>query len=153
MEEIIIRKIRMNEVPDLISMCEAHADFEQATYINNDQEEILKECLFQLNPPLYCVVALREQSIMGYATYMKQFSTWDAEYYMYLDCLYLVEEARGLGYGRKIMEFIKSEALRLGCRQMQWQTPEFNDQAVRFYKGMGAVNKSKERFFWEFNAY
>lgn len=45
------------------------------------------------------------------------------------------------------MDKIKEEAQKLGCAMIQWQTPEFNKRAIKFYKRIGAVGKSKERFF------
>jgi GNAT superfamily N-acetyltransferase len=38
-------------------------------------------------------------------------------------------------------------ARRSGCAQIQWQTPEWNEDAARFYRRAGAVEKPKRRFF------
>jgi hypothetical protein len=32
---------------------------------------------------------------------------------------------------------------------LQWQTPVFNEKAIRFYHRMGATSKDKVRFFLE----
>lgn len=82
---------------------------------------------------------------------MLQYSTWDAKYYTYLDCLFLLEEARGKGAGQQLMRSVKTESLKLNSGLIQWQTPDFNVDAIRFYRRLGAVSKSKERFFWEIN--
>ena len=78
---------------------------------------------------------------------MSQFSTWDAAFYMYLDCLFLGENIRGNGIGKKLIERIKVEAKKNNCNTIQWQTPQSNVQAIRFYRSIGAVSKSKKRFF------
>ncbi|MFT5917067.1 MAG: hypothetical protein ACI81T_003581, partial [Bacteroidia bacterium] len=44
---------------------------------------------------------------------------------------------------------IQSEAKKLNCSLIQWQTPDFNTRAMKFYKRIGASSKSKERFFLE----
>ncbi|MEO1715245.1 MAG: GNAT family N-acetyltransferase, partial [Bacteroidota bacterium] len=77
------------------------------------------------------------------------FSTWDAEYYVYLDCLYLEPQTRGQGIGTQIMEEVKAFARAEDCSVIQWQTPDFNEKAIRFYQKIGGVSKAKERFFLE----
>jgi len=56
------------------------------------------------------LVVEQESLIVGYATFMKQFSTWDTDFYIYLDCLFLKENTRGNGLGGLIMEKIKEYA-------------------------------------------
>ena len=80
---------------------------------------------------------------------MKQFSTWDASFYVYMDCLYLEEAIRGLGVGKEFMKKIREYAIDNGCKEIQWQTPYFNKQALNFYNKLGAQSKTKERFFWK----
>ena len=33
------------------------------------------------------------------------------------------------------------------CSHIQWQTPEFNKRAIKFYDRIGAQSKSKMRYF------
>ena len=92
-------------------------------------------------------MALRNGQIAGYATYMKQYATWDAREYLYLDCLYISESYRSEGIGRQLIDQVQVESRKHGCDLMQWQTPSFNKDAMRFYYRIGAESKSKERFF------
>ena len=103
--------------------------------------------LFSEEPSLYCLIAEHENQLIGYATYMKQFSTWDCAYYIYMDCLFLSENARSFGIGVKLIDRIKIEGTKLACSHIQWQTPNFNIRAMKFYDRIGASSKSKERYF------
>jgi GNAT superfamily N-acetyltransferase len=103
--------------------------------------------LFSNNPSLFCLVVEKDNQLIGYATYMKQFSTWDANHYIYMDCLFMTEESRGFGIGEKLINRIMKEAQKLECVLIQWQTPDFNKRAMKFYNRIGATQKSKERFF------
>ena len=58
------------------------------------------------------------------------------------------EEARSQGIGAALMDHVKAEAKKLGCEVIQWQTPEFNTRAIKFYKRIGGKALKKERFFW-----
>ncbi len=152
MSNLIIRFAQPSDLEEIINLCEEHAEYEQANYDRTDKLEKMKRALFESpTPPLHCLMATDVDShVLGYATYMRQFSTWDATPYIYMDCLYLRPVFRSQGIGVKLMDRIQEEAKVLGCSLIQWQTPEFNTRAIKFYKRIGATSKSKERFFWEF---
>ena len=145
---MIIRNAIQKDVPAIIDLCQAHAAFEKADFDTTNKVELLSAHLFHPDGLVKCLVVEFENDIAGYATYMRQFSTWDAEFYIYLDCLYLKEKYRGQGLGKQLMQRIKADAKALNCNMIQWQTPDFNEKAIRFYQKLGAISKSKERFFW-----
>ena len=71
----------------------------------------------------------REDKLLGFATSRPEFSTWDAAYYLHLDCLYL----------------------RRGRGRIQWQTPIFNTNAIALYRRLGATEKNKALFYLDHN--
>lgn len=150
--EVVIRPAREQDLDQLVGLCQLHAEFEQSSYDTTHKRAKLGLHLFQPNPPLHCLVAEQGDSLLGYATCMRQFSTWDAEFYLYLDCIFLTEASRGMGLGEQLMEGIKAIGRRLECSHIQWQTPDFNTRAMKFYERLGATSKSKERFFLQLSA-
>jgi len=147
MGEKKIRFATAEDLTDLIKLCGLHAAFEQSSYDPDGKLERLREILFTHQPSVFCLIAELNGKTVGYAVYMKQYSTWDANFYIYMDCLFLEEAARGMGIGEMLTDRIKSEGATLGCALIQWQTPDFNTRAIKFYKRIGAFSKSKERFF------
>ena len=145
----LIRFVKPSDLNELTLLCQAHAKYEQAPFSTQNKKESLEKHLFSQFPTLYCLVVELDSKLIGYATYMKQFSTWDAKFYLYMDCLFLNEESRGLGLGEVLMNRIKEEAVKLDCNLIQWQTPTFNLGAIKFYRRIGAEGKTKERFFWK----
>lgn len=146
-ENSTIRFVRPSDLDELVQLCSLHAAFEKCDYNSVGKKELLNTHLFSDRPSLYCLIAEVEGNIVGYASYMRQFSTWDATSYLYMDCLYLRENARRKGLGEDLINRIKSEAVALNCSHIQWQTPSFNVRAMKFYKRIGATSKSKERYF------
>ena len=147
MKDIRIRKAENSDLEQLIDLCKQHAEYEKAEYSLANKGSLLSQHLFKTEPSLNCLVAEDSGILVGYATFMKQFSTLNASFYLYLDCLFLQRRYRGLGLGRQLMEKVKEYALGENCIEIQWQTPIFNKNAIDFYKRLGAVSKSKERFF------
>lgn len=145
-----IRYAKETDIEQIIALCEEHALYERSKFEKENKKEMLFKYLFGPKKILQCIVIEQKQRLLGYATFIKQFSTWDASFYIYLDCLFLKEEIRGKRIGNTIMGVIKEYALSEQCKTIQWQTPDFNKQAHRFYNKLGAKSKSKERFFWIF---
>jgi GNAT superfamily N-acetyltransferase len=142
-----IRFVKKTDLKKVVALCEQHANFEKADYNPTNKEQLLNINIFSDKPNLFCLVVEHENEIIGYATYMKQFSTWDSKFYIYMDCLFLTEKSRGFGLGEDLIERIKVEGKKLKCNHIQWQTPDFNKRAIKFYERIGGISKSKERYF------
>ncbi len=149
MPDHIIRPATSRDVDALAQLMVAHARYEQSIIEEEGLASRFEKHLANPDQGLRCLVVEQNEQLVGYTTFIKQFSTWDAGFYIYLDCLYLDESTRSQGIGQELMEQIRAYASIEGCRQIQWQTPDFNTGAIKFYKRLGARAKSKERFFWE----
>ncbi|WP_103071582.1 GNAT family N-acetyltransferase [Aquimarina sediminis] len=143
-----IRFALEKDIVPIVELCQAHAAFEKVACDATNKQELLSKYLFHSSSILKCIVVEWDTEIVGYATFMKQFSTWDASFYIYLDCLFLKEKTRGMGLGTQLMRKIKEYARLENCKVIQWQTPDFNVEAINFYHKIGGISKSKERFFW-----
>ena len=143
----LIRECQPTDVNTVVQLCQKHADYERATFNPIGKEEELKSELFVEEPKLFCLVVEANETIVGYATYTFDFSTWDAASFMHMDCLYLDEETRGFGIGEALIEKLKQIAMAEKCINIQWQTPKFNERAIKFYNRIGGIGKDKVRFF------
>lgn len=146
--QVCIRWACPEDVASIVALCAAHAAYEQAHYDPAGKTEALTSCMFD-QEHVKCLVVEVGEDIVGYASFMTQFSTWDASPYLYLDCLYLKSTVRNLGIGKRLMQKIMDYARAQGHGVIQWQTPDFNTRAIRFYERLGAKPKHKVRFFWE----
>lgn len=147
MKNHTIRFIEEKDLDELMILCKEHAEYEKSEFRHEKKKESLSKHLFNKNKTLYCIIVEIDNKVVGYATYMKQFSTWDASFYLYMDCLFLKNSCRNKGIGKELISQIKENAIKLECNEIQWQTPIFNTKAIEFYKSIGAFCKNKERFF------
>jgi ribosomal protein S18 acetylase RimI-like enzyme len=143
----LIRDCQPDDMIAVVGLCKKHAEFERAPFNPIGKEEGLKKALFGEQPKLFCLVIESHETIVGYASYTIDFSTWDAACFMYMDCLYLEEETRGFGIGEAVIEKLKQIAIAKKCINIQWQTPKFNERAIKFYHRIGGTAKEKVRFF------
>ncbi len=145
---MLIREAVQDDIDQIIELCSLHAEYEKTDYNPTGKGERIARKLFGADQDLKCLIVEEQGKLLGYATYIRQYSTWDADYYLYLDCIFLREEVRGAGLGSQLMNAVKTYADQNDCFQVQWQTPKFNERAIKFYKKLGASSKDKERFFW-----
>jgi GNAT superfamily N-acetyltransferase len=145
--EYIIRKCEEKDLSELVELCEKHSEFEQANYSAIGKQVLLKNAIFADKPQLHCFVIESKGKLEGYFTYTFDFSTWDAQTFIYLDCLYLEPDFRGFGIGEIVFEKLKTIAQQSNCVNIQWQTPIFNERAIKFYNRIGGIGKEKVRFF------
>ena len=146
---MIIRAAAPQDMEQIIELCALHAEYEAYNFHETHNADALFNCLFVQQEVVHCLVVEENNQLLGYATYMKQFSTWEAGHYLYLDCLFLRAHARGRGIGRKLLHELQGIAQKKKCGWMEWQTPKSNENAIRFYKRIGAFSKTKERFSWK----
>ncbi|MCK8495342.1 GNAT family N-acetyltransferase [Spirosoma sp. RP8] len=102
--------------------------------------------MFSTNPVLNCLVVEVAGKLIGFSTYTFDFSTWDAQKFIYLDCLYLDDDYRSYGIGAVLMDKVKQAGQQANCVNMQWQTPDFNVRAIKFYDRIGGIGKTKVRY-------
>ena len=142
-----VRPVQNEEIDTIVELCAMHAAYEKSEYDKVGKASKLRRAIFNSSPSLFCFIAEQDGGIVGYSTVTKEFSTWDAEYYLHMDCLYLLEKARGSGLGYLLMKTLKEFAVLHSCSHIQWQTPVDNLSGIRFYEKQGAVSKDKKRFY------
>ncbi|MFF4188691.1 GNAT family N-acetyltransferase [Streptomyces sp. NPDC001691] len=143
-----VRHARPADLPRLAELAAEHAAYEKSAGPAPGFAERLGALLFTAERPrLRCLVAeIPGGEVVGYATCAPEVSTWDAREYLHMDCLFLRDGHRGLRLGPLLMEAVAAEARALGLVEIQWQTPEWNEGAVRFYERLGATSKAKVRY-------
>ncbi|MFF6904154.1 GNAT family N-acetyltransferase [Streptomyces hydrogenans] len=143
-----VRRARAADLPDVARLAAEHAAYEGAPPPPADLASRLERLLFGTeNPRLRCFVAeLNDGPVIGYASCAPEVSTWDGAEYLHMDCLFLRDRHRGLKVGPMLVDAVVTEARVLGLGQVQWQTPPWNTDAIRFYDRLGAQAKEKRRY-------
>jgi GNAT superfamily N-acetyltransferase len=122
----------------------AHAAFEGGE--SSITEAVLMQLLQLKRPPVRLFIAERTGRIIGYAALTTDFSLWRASRWAHLDCLFVGEGERGSGTGKLLLRRILKAAHALRADRLEWQTPEWNREAIRFYQREQAIGVAKARF-------
>ena len=145
-----IRSAKPSDLAQLIQLCIEHAQYERADIGNGPSEVALYAALFGTPPRLLAWVAANDRDeLVGFASATLDFATWTAREFVHMDCLFICEHARGSGLGGALVEAVIDAARALGVTQLQWQTPNWNESARRFYARLGASSRDKARYTLE----
>ena len=130
----------------LSPLCAAHAAYERCDFVAHGHVERLQAALASGRVHAWWLQQPASGEAVGYASVTLDWATLAAQPFAHLDCLYLMELARGQGAGRLLVDAVARFAREQGCLNLQWQTPHWNAGAIRFYRRLGARSQAKERF-------
>lgn len=75
----------------------------------------------------------------GFALFFPNFSTFLGKPGIYLEDLYVREASRGRGIGRALLARLAQLAVERGWGRVEWAVLDWNEPAIRFYRGLGAT--------------
>jgi GNAT superfamily N-acetyltransferase len=83
------------------------------------------------------LLALNDDSAVGFAHMLLHPSTWTTGNYCYLEDLFVARAARGTDLARELIEAVYREADDAGATSVYWHTQEFNAPARSLYDKLG----------------
>ncbi len=133
-----IRAAGVEDVPIILDLIRELATYERAPKEVVATEEQLVEVLFGKRPAAEVLLAFEGKAPVGFAVFFHNFSTWLGRPGLYLEDLFIKPERRGKGYGRALLVDLAKIALERGCGRMEWAVLDWNEPAIKFYRGLGA---------------
>lgn len=94
--------------------------------------------LFDPAEQVYAIVAEQNGKLLGLVQYLFHRSTWFLNDVCYLQDLYTVPEARGMGVARGLIEAVYARAQFYGAPRVYWITHEDNYTAQLLYDKVAA---------------
>ncbi len=119
---------------DFIALIHALADYEHLDRPDEAATERLRADAFGLHPRFEAALALDDTGrAVGYAIWFETYSTFLAKPTMYLEDLFVLENARASGAGGRLFEHVRAQGEQRGCGRMDWQVLDWNTLAREFY--------------------
>lgn len=146
----VVRAAVPQDAAALAPLCADHAAYERLPYSAVGHAQRLHAAL--ASGQLHAWLLEQGGSAVGYASVTLDLATLSGQPYAHLDCLYLAPAARGHGGGQALMQAAQAFARAQACTTLQWQTPHWNHDAMRFYARLGATALAKQRYTLELGA-
>jgi len=134
---VSIRLANESDVNAIFDLIKELAVFEKAEFeLINTPEQLLKDG-FNDNPSYYCLVAEKNQIVVGMSFLYVRYSTWKGKV-LYLEDLVVKDNDRNNGIGTLLMNSTIEFAKLNGFNRIQWQVLDWNTDAIRFYQKFNA---------------
>ena len=134
-----IRQAEEEDVPEILELIKALAEFENLSEEVVATEELLKITLFGINSPAEVQIAYDKNNTLGFALYFRSFSTFLGRPGIYLEDLYVRESSRGKGVGEALLRRLAQRTREIGGGRLEWAVLNWNEPAIGFYQKMGAA--------------
>lgn len=125
--------------PVLLALIRGLAEYEKMTGECVATEAQLRESLFGARPAAEAVIACAGDEPVGFALYFHNYSTFLARRGLYLEDLFVLPAWRGRGIGKRLLAHVARVAVERECWRLEWSVLDWNEPALRFYRGLGAV--------------
>ncbi|HYW09130.1 MAG TPA: GNAT family N-acetyltransferase [Longimicrobium sp.] len=133
-----IRPALPADVPLILHFIRRLAEYERLAGEVVATEAILRDSLFGARPAAEVVIAEWEGAPAGFALFFHNFSTFLGRPGLYLEDLFVEPEQRGRGIGRALLGHLARVAAERGCGRLEWSVLDWNGDAIRFYRSLGA---------------
>ena len=100
-------------------------------------EDILKQSLF-VNQDAEVILGVHKGTAVGFALFLKSFSTFLGKAGINLVDLYIEPEMRNRGFGKAMLSYLADLALERNCGRLEWWVHDWNESAIGRYKKWGA---------------
>ncbi len=144
---VTVRQAIPADVEAVLVLMRELAEHEGISHYFQLTSETLTLYCFAAPARLEILVAVGEEGVIGYATYMVQLSPWAGREYLFVDDVYVAASQRGRGVGGLLMQRIGEVAVE---REMdvRWHVETENIAAQKFYRSLGAEMRSRFIAYW-----
>lgn len=135
----MIRPATPTDVPVIATLIRGLAEYERLTHAFTLQEADLQQHLFGERPFAEVLLAEEAGTVVGFALFFHNYSTFRGQPGIYLEDLFVIPEARGKGHGKALFVALARLAVERGCGRMVWSVLDWNEPSIQFYRSLGAT--------------
>ncbi len=134
----ILRPATPTDVDAIFTLILALADYEQLRHQVTGTAAELKSHLFGDRPSAHAIVAEVDHTVVGFALFFYNYSTFLTKPGIYLEDLFVLPDYRRFGIGTALLTALAQRAIAEGCGRLEWSVLDWNAPAIAFYERLGA---------------
>ncbi|MEU4194885.1 GNAT family N-acetyltransferase [Kribbella sp. NPDC026611] len=146
---IVVRPATADDIDQLLKLTEEMDRFYGATEFDNLEirRRQLQDALFGDTPAAKALLAVDEDTAVGFAAYSFLWPAAGLTRSLYLKELYVSDAQQRRGIGRSLMEALFDVARQHDCSRVEWTTDRDNLSAQAFYKTFGVEPQNGKLFY------
>ncbi len=133
-----IRFATIDDVPTILALIKALAEFEKLSHEVRADEALLKKNLFLNRKSAEVLLAVNGNTTVGCAIFFHSFSTFLGIPGIYLEDLFVLPEHRSLGVSMLLLGRLAKLAIERDCGRLEWSVLNWNQKAIDLYLRLGS---------------
>src|SRR5204863_4428931 len=117
---VIVRVASPADTPLILKFIRELADYERLAHEVECGEADIRRDLFGENPRAFCDIAEADGMAVGFALWFYSYSTFRGRAGIYLEDLFVREEARGLGAGKALLARLAQRCMEADLGRLEW---------------------------------
>ena len=142
MPHITVRPATLADVATILTFIKGLAAFErEPDAVKTTVEDLLRDG-FGEHPKFEVLIAEMDGQQVGFALFFPTYSTWEGRPGIHLEDIFVLEQVRGQGVGRKLMATLATIAVARGCARLELSVLHWNPAREFYhYLGMGHLQE------------
>jgi GNAT superfamily N-acetyltransferase len=128
-----------NDAGLILQLIKDLAAYEKLSDQVSATEQDLRASLVGPRAAVEALIGYAGEEPAGFALYFQSFSTFNGRPGLYLEDLFVKPKWRRRGLGRMLLARLARIAVDRGYGRMEWSVLDWNEMALRVYRGVGAI--------------
>jgi GNAT superfamily N-acetyltransferase len=134
-----IRVATVGDAPLILEFIKQLAEYERLLGDVEATEADIRRDLFGENSRSFCEIAEAEGEPVGFALWFYNYSTFKGRAGIYLEDLFVLPGARGIGAGKALLRRLAQRCVEADLGRLEWAVLNWNTPAIEFYDSLGAA--------------
>jgi GNAT superfamily N-acetyltransferase len=131
---VVIKKVTAETFDDFLGLIDKLAKYEKLTPPDEEAKNRLRRDCLTDNPKYQAYLGKIGDKTISYIIYFFTYSSFLALPTLFLEDIFVLEEYRRQGVGKKMFDFLKETAKREGCGRIEFTVLKWNKSAQEFYE-------------------
>jgi GNAT superfamily N-acetyltransferase len=131
---VVIEKVDAETFNDFLGLIDKLAEYEKLVPPNEEAKIRLRRDYLSDKPKYQAFIGKSGDKNVSYVIFLFTYSSFLALPTLFIEDIFVLEEYRLQGVGKKMFEFLKEIAKREGCGRIEFTVLKWNKSAQEFYE-------------------
>ena len=131
---VVIEKVNSDTIEDFLGLINKLAEYEKLAPPDEEAKRRLRRDCLSKKPKYEAFIGRVGGKYVSYVIFFFTYSSFLALPTLYLEDIFVLEDYRKQGIGKKMFDFLKEQANCEGCGRIEFTVLKWNKSAQKFYE-------------------